>query len=109
MENCGEHGVTKVELHRHEVGNSVFRLHCTTTLDDSSLVQHTFGKRGLAATFGANERDVLNFVGLINSHIKSILKLVLVSSMGSFLKPLIKLEKKTTSSKKKDANVLYFK
>ena len=93
--------VSKVELHRHEVGDGVLRLNGSTTLYDSSLIQHAFGKRGLAATFGANERDVLNFVGLINSHIKSVLKLVLVSSYGLFLKPLLKLGKKPTSSKKK--------
>ena len=101
MENSGEHGISKVELHRHEVGDGVLRLYGSTTLYDSSLIQHAFGKRGLAATFGANERDVLNFVGLINSHIKSVLKLVLVSSYGLFLKLLLKLGKKPTSSKKK--------
>ena len=71
MEYSGKNRVAKIEFYWHEVRNRVLSFHGTTTLDDSCFEQHTFGKRGLAATFGANERDVFNFVGLINSHIKA--------------------------------------
>ena len=71
MEHSGENRVAKIEFYWHKVRNRVLSFHGTTTLDDSCFEQHTFGKRGLAATFGANERNVFNFVGLINSHIKA--------------------------------------
>lgn len=71
MKDRRKNGITQIQFYRHEVGNGILLLYRTTTLYDSSLKQHTLGKRGLAATFGANERDVFNFVSLIYFHIKS--------------------------------------
>ena len=72
MEYCGEYRVTILLLYGEVVAHRILGFHCTTTFDDSSFKKHTLGKRGLAATRTAKQRDVLDFICLIYSHIKKI-------------------------------------
>ncbi len=64
-----EHRIAIFLFNREVVAHRVLCLHRTAALDDTTSVKHRLGKGGLAGTRTAQQCDVLDFVGLIDSHI----------------------------------------
>ena len=69
MEDCGEDRIAILLLHGEVVAHGVLTFYGAAALDDASLVNHCFGKSGLAATRTAKQCNVLNLVSLIYLHI----------------------------------------
>ena len=68
VENSGEYRIAILLFHREIVTHRVLLLHSATALDYTTLKKHCLGKSSLAGTRTANQRDVLDFVRLINFH-----------------------------------------
>ena len=68
MKNGREYGVAIFQFHGEIIAHGVLGLDTATALNDTSFIQHAFGKRGLAAARGAKQGDVLDFVCLVYLH-----------------------------------------
>ena len=69
MEDSRENRVSIFLLYGEIVADGILSLYRATTLNDTCFEKHTFGKSCLAATRTAKQCNVLDFVGLIYSHI----------------------------------------
>ena len=68
IEHCGRYGVFAFVFYFAVVGNGVFVVNASSSVYQSSLEDHAFGKCGFSGLGAANERDVPDFVSLIYFH-----------------------------------------
>ena len=85
VEDGREDRVAILLLHGEVVAHRVFTLYGATAFDDAGLIDHCFGKSGLAATRTANQRDVFYFICLIDFHCFKFLSYCKILSLLSSL------------------------
>ena len=68
VENGRKDRITVLLLHGEVIAHRVFTLYGATAFDDAGLIDHCFGKSRLAGTRTANQRDVFDFICLIDFH-----------------------------------------